>query len=125
MKGQLRDLRAVIEQMVPLCTRGRRQQCSRCLGMGSAERDDIYEAGNYAVWSWRAPVPTKQIAPGLVMDNTLVLRTRVRFSEVQESIPCRLNGKLHSPVWHDLGGSQGRQDIFCQVTHSCLGSLQV
>ena len=75
-------------------------------------------------WGWKTPI-TEPVHLGFILDNTLVLRTRVRFSKVRESIPCTLNGKLHSAMWHDPGGSQGHQDISIQVTHSCLGSLQV
>ena len=72
--------------MVPFVHRETSQQ-SHTFEDGPAEQDGIYEAGSQSEWGWRTPIPMKQDAPGLIVDDTLVLRTRVRISKVQESFP--------------------------------------
>ena len=49
---------------------------------GVAEYDRIFTAEDGG-WGWETPVTRDPIPPGLMLDDTMVLKTRVRVLEVQ------------------------------------------
>ena len=52
-------------------------------GDGVAGLDHIFEA-EPRTWGWKEPIQTEPLPPGFILDDTLVLRTHVRFSKVRK-----------------------------------------